>query len=76
MLSLLPVFALLVGMWALLNGILHDIFILASEHGKKYDSQRAVSSSKTMPESNPKILIVDDDTDLLELLTIRLTAAG
>ena len=35
--SLLPFFALLGGAWALLNGILHDIFILASEHGKKYD---------------------------------------
>src|SRR5690348_3670836 len=29
-----------------------------------------------MPDPNPKILIVDDDTDLLELLSIRLTAAG
>ena len=29
-----------------------------------------------MIESNPKILIVDDDPDLLELLSIRLTAAG
>src|SRR3954470_20095 len=29
-----------------------------------------------MPDSNPKILIVDDDTDLLELLVIRLNAAG
>jgi two-component system response regulator GlrR len=30
-----------------------------------------------MPDnSNPKILIVDDDADLLELLSIRLTAAG
>jgi two-component system response regulator GlrR len=29
-----------------------------------------------MPDSNQKILIVDDDADLLELLSIRLTAAG
>ncbi|HET7062163.1 MAG TPA: sigma 54-interacting transcriptional regulator [Nitrosospira sp.] len=29
-----------------------------------------------MSDSHPKILIVDDDTDLLELLSIRLTAAG
>jgi len=25
------------GIWLTVNGILHDIFILASEHGKKYD---------------------------------------
>lgn len=29
-----------------------------------------------MPDNKPKILIVDDDTDLLELLVIRLNAAG
>ena len=29
-----------------------------------------------MSDAKPKILIVDDDTDLLELLTMRLTAAG
>jgi hypothetical protein len=25
------------GAWATLNGILHDIFVLASDHGKQYD---------------------------------------
>src|SRR4051812_24529352 len=25
------------GAWAVLNGILHDIFVLASDHGKQYD---------------------------------------
>ena len=34
------------------------------------------TATKSCPISNPKILIVDDDTDLLELLSIRLTAAG
>ena len=29
-----------------------------------------------MFDAKPKILIVDDDTDLLELLVIRLTAVG
>jgi two-component system, NtrC family, response regulator GlrR len=29
-----------------------------------------------MPDNKPRILIVDDDTDLLELLVIRLNAAG
>ncbi|MBN9133214.1 MAG: sigma 54-interacting transcriptional regulator [Nitrosospira multiformis] len=29
-----------------------------------------------MSDAKPRILIVDDDTDLLELLTMRLTAAG
>ena len=33
----LPVASLVIGGWAVLNGILHDIFVLASEHGKKYD---------------------------------------
>src|SRR5437016_3088801 len=26
-----------IGVWYALNGILHDIFVLRSEHGKKYD---------------------------------------
>lgn len=25
------------GVWYLVNGILHDVFVLLSEHGKKYD---------------------------------------
>lgn len=35
-----------------------------------------MQNCKIMPSLKPKILIVDDDTDLLELLVIRLTAAG
>jgi hypothetical protein len=34
---MLPIVAFIVGCWALVNGILHDIFILLSDHGKKYD---------------------------------------
>ncbi len=37
MLSYLPLISLCIGGWMVLNGILHDIFILSSEHGKKYD---------------------------------------
>jgi uncharacterized membrane protein HdeD (DUF308 family) len=32
-----PLISLLVGGWAVISGILHDIFVLLSEHGKKYD---------------------------------------
>ena len=32
-----PLVSLLVGGWAVVSGILHDIFVLLSEHGKKYD---------------------------------------
>jgi hypothetical protein len=28
---------LLAGSWNLVNGILHDVFVLRSEHGKKFD---------------------------------------
>jgi hypothetical protein len=28
---------LLVGAWSVINGVLHDIFVLRSEHGKVYD---------------------------------------
>src|SRR5258706_12764524 len=37
MLDYLPLVSLCVGGWAVVNGILHDVFVLASEHGKKYD---------------------------------------
>lgn len=33
----LPFFILGAGLWAIINGLLHDIFVLQSEHGKKYD---------------------------------------
>ena len=33
----LPLAALCLGGWMILNGVLHDIFVLASDHGKKYD---------------------------------------
>ena len=36
-LSYLPIMTLLIGSWILLSGILHDIFVLRSEHGNQYD---------------------------------------
>ncbi len=27
------------GLWSLINGILHDIFVLRSDYGKKYDRE-------------------------------------
>jgi hypothetical protein len=33
----LPLVSICVGGWAVLNGILHDLFVIFSEHGKKYD---------------------------------------
>jgi len=33
----LPVASLIVGGWAVVSGILHDIAVLLSEHGKSYD---------------------------------------
>ena len=36
-LDYLPLISLLVGGWAVVSGVLHDIFVLLSEHGKKYD---------------------------------------
>jgi hypothetical protein len=32
-----PTIVLIAGVWNLANGILHDIFVLRSEHGKQYD---------------------------------------
>lgn len=37
LLDYLPVASLLVGGWAVVSGILHDVFVLLSEQGKKYD---------------------------------------
>jgi uncharacterized membrane protein HdeD (DUF308 family) len=33
----LPFISLLIGAWMTVNGILHDIAVLSSEHGKQYD---------------------------------------
>jgi hypothetical protein len=35
----LPAFALCIGGWMVLNGLLHEVFVLRSEHGKKYDRE-------------------------------------
>ncbi|HXP51962.1 MAG TPA: hypothetical protein VN922_18550 [Bacteroidia bacterium] len=35
--SFLSIAVLVVGAWAIINGALHDIFVLRSEHGKVYD---------------------------------------
>ena len=35
--NFLSIAALCVGLWLVINAILHDIFVLLSEHGKKYD---------------------------------------
>jgi hypothetical protein len=32
-----PKIVLIAGVWNLVNGILHDIFVLRSDHGKQYD---------------------------------------
>lgn len=37
--SYLPIAALAVGAWCVVNGLLHDIFVLRSEYGKKYDRE-------------------------------------
>ena len=33
----LPWIILVIGAWSVVNGILHDIFVLIGEHGKTYD---------------------------------------
>jgi uncharacterized membrane protein HdeD (DUF308 family) len=33
----LPITSLLIGAWMTINGILHDIAVLRSEHGRQYD---------------------------------------
>ncbi len=35
--NFLSIAVLIAGAWAIINGILHDIFVLRSEHGKVYD---------------------------------------
>jgi hypothetical protein len=37
MLSYLPGCMVAGGIWSVVNGVLHDIFVLRSEHGKQYD---------------------------------------
>jgi hypothetical protein len=38
-LEYLPTVAFCVGGWVFINGVLHDIFVLLSDHGKKYDRE-------------------------------------
>ncbi len=35
--NILPVAVIVVGAWLVINGILHDVFVLLSEHGKTFD---------------------------------------
>jgi|SRR6185312_2245610 len=37
--NILCIASLLVGLWCIINGILHDIFVLRSDYGKKYDRE-------------------------------------
>jgi hypothetical protein len=37
--SILPIASLVVGLWCVINGVLHDIFVLRSGYGKKYDRE-------------------------------------
>ncbi|SRR5258706_3414697 len=38
-LKILPFLSLIVGAWMVVNGILHDIFVLRSDHGKVYNRE-------------------------------------
>lgn len=35
--NFLPVMTIITGLWLTVNGILHDMFVLRSEHGKEYN---------------------------------------
>jgi hypothetical protein len=35
--SFLSIAVLAVGAWCIINGVLHDVFVLRSEHGKQYN---------------------------------------
>jgi hypothetical protein len=35
--NFLPIMTIVTGLWLLVNGILHDIFVLRSEHGREYN---------------------------------------
>jgi len=37
--NILSISALAVGAWCIINGILHDIFVLKSDYGKQYDRE-------------------------------------
>ncbi len=37
--NLAPIAVVVVGLWLLINGILHDIFVLRSEYGKVYNRE-------------------------------------
>lgn len=37
--SYVAIASLVVGAWCVINGILHDIFVLKSDYGKKYDRE-------------------------------------
>src|SRR5438552_67552 len=37
MITYLPIITISIGAWMVLNGVLHDIAVLRSEHGKQYD---------------------------------------
>jgi hypothetical protein len=37
--NILPIVSLAVGLWCMINGILHDVFVFRSDYGKKYDRE-------------------------------------